>query len=130
MKAALALVFLAAPALADEAWMTDGGIVYYQADVGNAAVLSIPYGENDMAFVYVEGLPGAMESRGTHAGYWIGPGEGPCTAMLTGPDGYGSTNWGWATIEFDAKVFPSGFTAFMGECAYDGQSWEMRAEPG
>lgn len=129
MKAALALLLLATPALADEAWMTDGGIVYYQADVGNVAVLQFPYGDG-IASLYVEGLPGAMAARGTHAGYWIADGAGPCTATLTGPDGYAGTNWGWATIEFDAKVFPSGFTAFMGECSYDGLSWEMRAEPG
>lgn len=124
----LSAAVAATGAAADERWAVDGGEAFYESDVLETAVISFPYGEG-RGRLYVEGLVGNLDARGTHAGYWIADGTEPCSAMLTGPDGVGSYNWGWATVEFDSSTFPSAFTAFMGECAYDGQSWELRALP-
>jgi len=124
----LAAATLACPAMADERWSVDGGQSYYEAEVDGVALFSFPYA-NGKGVIYIEGLVGNLDGRGTHAGYWIASGDGPCTAMLTGPDGFSSNNWGWATITFDQPTFPTAWTGAMGECNYDGMSWEMRATP-
>ena len=110
------LLFLAAPALADEMWAaTGGGMVIYEQDAGDTAILSFPKGAAS-ARLYIPGLVGKLDSRDVHQAYWIGAPEGTCGATLTGPDGWAGSDWGLATVAFDAAGFPSGFTATLGSC--------------
>lgn len=105
-------------ATADETWQMQDGLAVYQEDRGNTALISVPY-QGSRAMVYIDGLPGALNNRSSHGGYWIGPGAGRCSSTLTGPDGYASRNWGRAQIIFDRSTFPSGFTLRTGSCQYD-----------
>ena len=113
-------------AAADETWRMQDGQAVYQKDLGNTALISVPY-QGSRAMVYIDGLPGALNNRSRHGGYWIGPGQGRCSSILTGPDGYASRNWGRAQIIFDRSTFPSGFTLRTSSCQYD-LEYSKRAE--
>ena len=78
--AALCLA-LSSPALADESWSNPAGQAIYEKDIGDIAVLSIPYGDR-RAQLYLEGLGGNFSDRSLHHGYWIAPGTGPCSAVI------------------------------------------------
>lgn len=124
--AALIIGLVPISALADETWRMQDGQAVYQEDRGNTALINVPY-QGSRAMVYIDGLPGALNNRSSHGGYWIGPGQGGCSSTLTGPDGYASRNWGRAQIIFDRSTFPSGFTLRTGSCQYD-LKYSKRAE--
>lgn len=127
-KICAALIVGVAPmsAIADETWQMQDGQAVYQEDRGNTALINVPY-QGSRAMVYIDGLPNALNNRSNHGGYWIGPGQGPCSSTLTGPDGYASRNWGRAQVIFDRSTFPSGFTLRTSSCQYD-LKYSKRAE--
>lgn len=122
-----ALMLTATTALSDEVWSTATDNIIYLADMGETAILTQKRGNLSFNY-YVAGLPGAMEARAIHQGYWIGSGDGYCEAALTGPDGTSSTAWGRITVAFDQGSFPSGFTMLIGECMADPGGDMIRAE--
>ena len=128
MRAALIplALTLATPALADEVWTTPFGDAVYQADVGDTTILTVPQPDGIMR-VYIPGLAGNFDNRGTHSGYWIGSGEGFCPASLTGIDGTGSRQWGEVILSFDRPAFPTGWTLVAGDC-FAPPFWTVRGE--
>lgn len=103
------------PVLADEAWTTPFGNVIYEKDIGDTAIFFTDYRGDDTR-LYFPGLAGQLDDRGSHQGYWITSGDGPCSAELAGPDGTSSNDWGRMMITFDNSTFPSGWTAIVGTC--------------
>jgi hypothetical protein len=118
----LAALALATPAVADEVWTIEDGEVIWEEDFDNVSVFSYPL-EGGRGHLYIVGLNASITTRGLYAAYWIGEGDGPCEAAMTGPDGRTSTLWGWATVSFMDFGFPSGFGAEMGMCASP-QPWD------
>lgn len=118
----LAAVTLAAPAVADEVWTIEDGEVIWEQDYGSISVFSYPL-EGGRGHLYIPGLNASITTRGLYTGFWIGEGDGPCEAAMTGPDGRKSTLWGWATVSFFELGFPSEFSAEMGMCASP-QPWD------
>ena len=117
---AAAAVLAGAPALADEAWMTQLGRIYWDTSDGAMAVLALEGdGGSVAARIYVPGLAGdMMGGRGTYHGYWIAAPDGSagCGAQLSGPDGWKSPLWGQVTISFVNDAFPSDWAGFYTEC--------------
>jgi hypothetical protein len=120
ISAALAGVLTAAPAMADEAWMTQLGFMFWETSRDTMAVLAVE-GEDGAVTsrVYLPGLAGdMMAGRGTYQGYWIARPDGAtgCGVQLTGPDGWKSPLWGQVTISFVNDAFPSDWAGFYTEC--------------
>ena len=113
----IATLFALTPLLthADEVWTTPRGDIVYEQDMQGLAILSIPMG-NGRASLYFPGLGGNFSNRSTHQGYWINDGAGDCNAMLYGPDGRGSRDWGRVTVVFDGPAFPTDLTLWTGNC--------------
>ena len=130
MRAVLPILALAlttaAPALADEIWSTPFGDAIYEADIGDTTIITVPQTDGVMR-VYLPGLAGNYDSRGTHTGYWIGNGEGYCPAGLTGIDGTGSRQWGEVILAFDYAAYPTGWTLVVGDC-FAPPYWTIRGE--
>ena len=112
-----ALLLLATPALADEAWVSDMGDIIYEAEEAGAAIFSFANVDAYPATLVIPGLAGNYANRSVHEAFWIGTGAGFCPAFLSLPgDDVGSTNWGRALISFDEPGFPTGFTLTLGGC--------------
>ena len=111
---------LAAPAVADEVWVTERGEAYYAEEIGGFAIFQVPWGEDVEATFYFEGLAGNYDHRGTHEGYWIFPSQiEECPAVLVGVDHLASPEWGRVTLVFDEASFPTGWTATVTTCFND-----------
>ncbi len=113
---ATATTLASASVLADEVWTSNIGDVVYAAEVGEVAVFSYALSEGGTGHLYFPGLAGNYANRGTHVGYWIGPGQGPCAATLKGADGRESSNWGQLMLVFHGTAFPTGWTMLSGAC--------------
>ena len=113
MRAALIplALTLATPALADEVWTTPFGDAIYEADVADTTILTVPQPDGIMR-VYIPGLAGNFDNRGTHSGYWIGT---------------GSRQWGEVILSFDRPGFPTGWTLVAGDC-FAPPFWTVRGE--
>jgi len=137
VTAAAAIFAAAGPALADEVWVTQTGErIVYETDIDDIAVLSINDPGSGLRHLYVPGLGGNYSDRGQpFFGYWIDAGAAGksggrrCGAILVGPDGMESDQFGSARIEFDSRAFPSGFTAAIGPCFDPARQTLMRADP-
>jgi len=119
MKKLLGLVLaclVVVPAMADETWDTEYGLVIYEQDLGDVAILSYPVDKGRRGSVYFPGLAGNYDNRSVHEGYWIEDGPGSCMVEIVGADGRRSNNWGRAIIAFDKPAFPTGWTALGGDC--------------
>ncbi|MDF0602667.1 hypothetical protein P1J78_18160 [Psychromarinibacter sp. C21-152] len=116
LPAALAaLLAPLAPAHADETWRADTGMIAYLAEEEGYAIFSFTTDQGYPAKLYIPGLAGNYDSRGTHDAFWIGEGAATCPADL----GYGEAitgNWGQARLLFDEPAFPTSFTLLMGDC--------------
>ncbi len=125
-------------AIADEQWTSNGKTIIYELDEGNMAVLSV-----DGTTLYVEGLAGVSEDRGTYAGVWmldetpmietdageVVPAEGCGFSMLRpGKSGEVSEYWGQVEITFIDANFPSVWIGYFGDC-FDPPSDTMVARP-
>lgn len=124
----LVLAYLVmAPAMADETWNTEYGLVIYEQDPGDVAILSYPVDRGRRGTVYFPGLAGNYDNRSVHEGYWIEDGPGPCMAEIVGADGRRSNNWGRVIIAFDLPAFPTSWTALGGDC-FDDPTIPLRGE--
>lgn len=117
---AITVATLTTPVLADEAWMTQLGVVYWETTQGDMAVLALEgEGGGVAARIYVPGLGrDMMGGRGTYDAYWIAAPDGSpgCGAQLTGPDGWKSSLWGQVTLTFVNDDFPSDWAGYYTEC--------------
>jgi hypothetical protein len=121
LAGALALgLFSTGTALADEAWDTQLGRVYWESDMGDMAILRIDNaGGGVAARIYLPGLAGdMMGGRGSYHGYWIAApdDDGGCGAQLIGPDGFKSDQWGQTVLTFVHDDFPSDWAGTYTEC--------------
>jgi hypothetical protein len=130
MKYFLALLALAAPAHADEIWTTAQGEAFYDIDVNQTAVFSVPV-EGGVARLYIPGLAGVWPRSGVWEGYWLLPetsaDQPSCDAMLAAPDGSESHSWGSALVAFD-DMPATGWTALTGWCTSPAAA-SIRANP-
>ena len=122
MTAGLAMTaaMTAAPVLADETWNTEDGLIVWDDNFGETAVLMMATDAGVTVRVYVPGLARDVAGgRGTYEGYWIATdGSERCEAQLTGPDGAKSNYWGTFTISFVRDAFPSDWAGTSGACFY------------
>lgn len=125
-------------ATADEQWTSDGKTIIYELDEGDMAVLSV-----DGTTIYIEGLAGVYQDRGTYGGIWmldeapmveneageLVPAEGCGFSMLRpGKSGETSEYWGQVEITFIDANFPSVWIGYFGDC-FDPLSDTMIARP-
>jgi hypothetical protein len=117
--AALAAV-LALPAFADEVWaLPSGNQITYLSDEGTTAVLGYtPVMGVEQSYIFVPGLGGNYDNRGTFTGYWVEPTYvGPtCPATIIAPNGVPWERWGIVELKFHKKGFPSMITMKRGDC--------------
>lgn len=127
IRATLAALMLASPAMADETWWSEWGQIIYEAERGEDAIFSFINFDGYVATLIIPGLAGNYTNRGVHDAYWLGQGEPLCPASLSAPDGTTSTQWGPARVSFDFAAFPTGYTLELGEC-FQPLTYMLRAE--
>lgn len=125
-------------AMADEQWTSDGKTIIYEAEEGDLAVFSF-----DGTSIYIEGLAGVYEDRGTYSGVWMldevpmvlnetgesVPAQGCGFSMLRpGKSGEVSQYWGQVELTFIDADFPSVWIGYFGDC-FDPPSDTMIARP-
>jgi len=128
-----ALALTAAPAIADEAWITgDGFEIVYETDIDDYAVLSYPGDDPDIReLAFIEGLGFNYDDRGRHDGYWAGPlvpVEEGCPVSIVDHTGVETNNWGRVEVIFLEPAFPTGFVAQRGYC-FDEPRDQLVAHP-
>jgi len=117
--AAISVLATLGAANADEVWTSDIGSITYESEID----------ANDMAIfktdgmtLYVAGLAGVTEGRGTYPGIWvmdIAPeGSEGCPVAIVRPETEDITTafWGQLEITFEKPDFPSAWTAQIGTC--------------
>jgi len=113
----MAATLMAAPAMADEMWKTDIGPVMWEDDYNGGAIFMVEMGKGKVARFYIEGLKADDEARAHYNGYWINTADdGMCAAMMTGPDGTKSHNWGRLSMTFADETFRATWTMLTGDC--------------
>jgi hypothetical protein len=117
-----AALMAAAPlaAAADEVWsLPSGNQVVYLSDEGTTAILGYtPVMGVEQSYIFVPGLAGNFEDRGTFTGYWVEPvyvGK-TCPTAIAAPDGTLWDRWGIVELKFHKKGFPSKITLKRGDC--------------
>jgi len=122
MAAGALAVAVTGMASADEVWRTDDGQeIVYQTELDGSGMAVLTFNGTTM---YVEGLAGVFEGRGTYSGVWFidnpdaqNPGEGCSVAMVRpGTSDEASTYWGQLEITFIDADFPSIWLGQFGEC--------------
>ncbi|MEQ9506179.1 MAG: hypothetical protein RLO80_07885 [Hyphomonas sp.] len=132
--AALALAAtLPLAALADEVWsLPSGNQIVYDRDTGDTAVLSYkPEQGLENGWIFMPGLAGVYEGRGTYKGYWVeadGAGEA-CPAALVDAEGNTWNRWGLIEIKFAKPDFPSKLKITRGTCLDGFTSKTITAKP-
>ncbi len=116
----IAALLAVGTAAADEVWsLPSGNQIIYARDAGTTAILSYKaeIGLED-GLIFVVGLGGNNETRGTHEAYWVEADEaGPaCPAALIDAEGKTWKRWGSAQVKFAKAAFPSKFTLSRGTC--------------
>lgn len=130
---ALAATLLAAPALADEAWVSNYGPVIWETDIGDTAVFLLDESAQGRGRtrLLVPGLVLDMGGpRGAYSGVWIADaGETPCASEMIDPvAGTKTPHWGTFVITFVGTEFPFEWAGVWGACHY--QAFEpISAEP-
>jgi hypothetical protein len=126
-KIAISLALAATPAMADETWNSDMGLIVYEAEENGAAIFSFVNVDAYPATLVIPELAGNYSNRGVHDAYWVGSGSGFCPAFLAAPGDEPTTNWGRALISFDGPAFPTSFTLTLGDC-FGPLTYAIRAE--
>lgn len=117
-----AALMAAAPlaAVADEVWsLPSGNHVTYLSDEGDTAVFGYtPVMGVEQSYIFVPGLAGNYDNRGTYRGYWVEPTYAgkTCPATLIAPNGVPWERWGIVEVKFQKKGFPSKVTLTRGDC--------------
>lgn len=123
----LSLAAVAAPALADEVWVSQHGPIVWETDIGTTAVLRLDDEESGVSIrLFVPGLAADVAGgRGTYTGVWVAP-EGPdtCVTDMVDPvEEFASPHWGTFTLTFMAESYPSGWAGAFGPCL------DLRTQP-
>ncbi|MEO9971090.1 MAG: hypothetical protein ABJG15_14930 [Hyphomonadaceae bacterium] len=130
-----AILGLSSPAFADEQWTSGDSTIVYEIDDGDMAVFSV-----DGMRLYIDGLAGVTENRGSYHGIWmldeapvVDAGGDPvdgCGFSMLRPDDSGEVSeyWGQVEITFIDAEFPSVWIGYFGDC-FDGASETMIARP-
>ena len=115
-----ALACIATAATADEVWvMPSGNQLTYDRDVGETAVLTYrPEQGLGSGQIFVVGLGGHSDGRGTYQAYWVENDDaGPaCPAAIVDAEGKTWHRWGLAIVAFAKPGFPSPITVTRGTC--------------
>ncbi|AFY38701.1 hypothetical protein Lepto7376_2421 [[Leptolyngbya] sp. PCC 7376] len=105
---------LAQKATADEVWRTEEFGVVYAEDRGSTAIWE--YG-GGFGTVFLDGLAGQYEDRGTYYGYWVQASSSKkCDTFREGADGELTYYWGNVKVEFIDADFPSRWKLGLGLC--------------
>jgi len=138
LLAAVAALGLSGVAQADEQWTSGDQTIIYELEEGSLAVFSI--GDTTL---YIDGLAGVYENRGTYPGIWMLddvplvrdengneiPADGCGFSMLRpGKSGETSDYWGQVEITFIDEDFPSVWIGYFGDC-FDPPSETLIARP-
>jgi hypothetical protein len=120
------------PSFADEVWsLPSGNQIVYERDAGTTAILSYKAEVGlDQGLIFVPGLGGNYDNRGTFRGYWTEADDtGPaCAAAIVDAEGKTWKRWGVAEVKFAAKGFPSKFKLSRGNC-FDAAKGSVTAKP-
>lgn len=113
-------VLMSTAASADEVWsLPSGNQLVYDRDVGNVAVLTYR-AEQGLANgqIFVVGLAGQTEGRGTYEAYWVEADDAgsACAASIVDAEGHTWRRWGLASVRFARPTFPSRVSISRGEC--------------
>lgn len=122
LAGALAIAALGT-ANADETWRTADGLeIVYETDIEGTGMAVLSF---DGVTLYVDGLTGVFQDRGTFSGVWFSdedsatavPDAGCGVAMVRpGTQDEASTYWGQLEITFIDPDFPSIWLGRFGEC--------------
>ena len=111
MKKSLGLGLLA---IADEVWRTEEFSVIYAEDRGKTAIWEYGNGEGT---VFIDGLAGEYENRGSYKGYWVQETSSRrCDTFREDANGQKTYHWGNVTVDFIDADFPSRWTLNLGVC--------------
>lgn len=106
-------------AIADEVWQTKTprfGEVVYEEERGTTAIWS--YG-NSQGKLFIEGLAGQYDHRGSYVGYWAQDSYSSpvsCDTFREGIDGLPTYQWGKVELTFLDADFPARWIMTVGEC--------------
>jgi hypothetical protein len=132
LLAGLVIAATAAPAFADEVWsLPSGNQIVYQRDVGDIAVFTYRAEVGlEEGLIFVTGLGGNYDKRGTHQAYWVEADDtGPaCAASIVDAEGKTWKRWGIAEVKFAKPSFPSKFTFSRGAC-FNAPKGKITAKP-
>ncbi|MBK6702839.1 MAG: hypothetical protein IPG56_03025 [Caulobacteraceae bacterium] len=113
-------LMMSGTAVADEVWsLPSGNQLVYDRDVGNVAVLTYRAEQGlDSGQIFVVGLGGQFEGRGSYQAYWVEADDAgaACPASIVDAEGNTWRRWGIATVSFASRSFPSRITISRGEC--------------
>lgn len=109
-----------APALADEAWVTNLGPVIYEDEIGEYAVF-LHYDGPVAHRTYIRGLAGNFDHRGDFTGYWTeveraGSQTPACDVAVADENGAITHHWGRVEINFLQPGFPGEWNGRIGNC--------------
>ncbi len=99
---------------ADEVWRTEEFNAVYVEDKGDTAIWE--YGDG-FGTVFLDGLAGEYEDRGTYYGYWVqATSSKKCDTFREGANGQPTYHWGTVKVEFVDPDFPSRWKLSLGIC--------------
>jgi len=103
---------------ADESWSTETGILGWERDIGETAVLLLSAEAGYVLRMYAPGLAQDVDGgRATYHGYWVAnSGEVACPVQLIDPLGQATWYWGTFTMSFVHETFPSDWAGTTGDC--------------
>tara|TARA_R110000868_G_scaffold51823_10_gene163884 strand:- start:6546 stop:7019 length:474 start_codon:yes stop_codon:yes gene_type:complete len=129
------LALAAAPALADEAWVTNLGPVIYEDEINEYAVF-LHYDGAVAHRTFIRGLAGNFDNRGHFSGYWTeveraGSRTPACDVAVADENGAITHHWGRVEIDFLQPGFPGEWDALIGNChEAPSRSWNGRLDDG
>lgn len=119
-SALAALTVCAAPALADEAWVSNLGPVIYEDEINEYATF-LHYDGAVAHRSFIRGLAGNFDNRGHFTGYWTeqenaGSRTPTCDVAIADENGNITHHWGRVEIDFLQPGFPGEWNARIGNC--------------
>lgn len=110
------LILLINISYADEVWHSTYGTVIYQDEIRDIAIWSYNW-EDSKNYIYIHGLAGVYENRGSYSGVWVQPNsEQRCKQYIVLHTGEKSHYWGKINLTFIDPNFPSHWQASWNYC--------------
>ena len=126
-----ALVLAAAPVSADEVWRNGTQTITYEADLEGTDIAVL---RHNNSLLYVSGLAGVYEDRGTYRGVWIADDDSKysgfdCMVEIKRPGSDDTARvWGQVEVYFSQPDFPSTIAIVQGSCFRETE-WAVIADP-